>query len=159
ICEDAWNDVVQLAYRAYGNGGYAQAGGSRARYHVNPVAEAIAGGVDLLVNISATPFTLPKRSARGEMFAEIARRHRVPLAFVNQVGGNDELIFDGRSAVFAADGAVMARATPFAEEVLVCQLPGGGSVAQDFASDEEAAYGALVLGTRDYARKCGFRRA
>src|SRR5499427_1422993 len=171
ICEDAWNDVVHLAFRAYGPGGYAQAGGQRPRYHINPVAEAIAGGVDLLVNISATPFTLPKRSARGEMFSEIARRHAVPLAFVNQVGGNDELIFDGRSAVFAASGAVIARAAPFVEDVLVCDLavqpgrapqaagPTGGPVAEDFASDEEAAYGALVLGTRDYARKCGFQKA
>jgi NAD+ synthetase len=177
ICEDAWNDVTKLAYLAYGAGGYAQAGGSKARYHVNPVGDVLARGIDVLVNASATPFTLPKRTARPEMFAEIARRHSVPLIFVNQVGGNDELIFDGRSAVFGPSGEVLARAAPFAEEVLICDLPlpspttssgpppsalgsaRGGPIAADLSSDEEAAYGALVLGTRDYARKCGFRRA
>src|SRR5262249_26051422 len=120
ICEDAWNDVTQLAYLAYGAGGYAQAGGSQARYHVNPLRDILAGGANVLVNASATPFTLPKRAARPEMFVEIARRHAVPLVFVNQVGGNDELIFDGRSAVFGPTGEVIARAAPFAEEVLVC---------------------------------------
>jgi NAD+ synthetase len=159
ICEDAWNDVAVLAFRAYGEGGYAQAGGIKPRYHVNPVAEVLSSPVDLLVNVSATPFTLSKRSARAEMFAEIARRHRVSLAFVNQVGGNDELIFDGRSAVYSASGSVIARAAAFAEEILLCDLDTGGPVAPDFASDEEAAYRALVLGTRDYARKCGFSRA
>jgi NAD+ synthase (glutamine-hydrolysing) len=159
ICEDAWNDVTQLAYRAYGTGAYAQAGGSKSRYHVNPVEEVLSAPVDVLINVSASPFTIPKRTARPEMFAEIARRHRVPLVFVNQVGGNDELVFDGRSTLFGPSGAVMARAAPFVEEVLVCDLAEGGPVARDFDSDEEAAYGALVLGTRDYARKCGFSSA
>ena len=83
----------------------------------------------------------------------------MPVLFVNQVGGNDELVFDGRSAVFGADGAVLARACAFGEEILVCDLASGGPRAPDLASDEEAAYEALVLGVRDYARKCGFRRA
>jgi NAD+ synthetase len=159
ICEDAWNDSAELAFRAYGAGGYAQAGGSKARYHVNPIGDLLTGGIDVLLNASATPFTLPKRARRPEMFAEIARRHRIPLIFVNQVGGNDELIFDGRSTVFGPSGEVMARAAPFVEEVLICDLDGGGTIANDFGSDEEAAYGALVMGTRDYARKCGFERA
>jgi NAD+ synthetase len=160
ICEDAWNDVTELAYQAYGKGPYAQAGdGGSPRYHVNPVRDVLARPVDLLINVSASPFTIPKRRARPEMFAEIARRHRIPLAFVNQVGGNDELVFDGRSTLFDEKGAVVARASPFAEEILVCDLVTGGPVAADFASEEEAAYGALVLGTRDYARKCGFSSA
>lgn len=159
ICEDAWNDVTRLAYLAYGAGGYAQAGGNQARYHANPVRDVLAQGVDVLINASATPFTLPKRTARPEMFGEIARRHATPLVFVNQVGGNDELLFDGRSTVFGPNGEVMARAAPFAEEVLVCDLGSKGPIAPDLSSDEEAAYAALVMGTRDYARKCGFRRA
>jgi NAD+ synthase (glutamine-hydrolysing) len=159
ICEDAWNDSAELAFRAYGPGGYAQAGGRQARYHANPIGDLLSSGIDILINASATPFTLPKRTARPAMFAEIARRHGVPLVFVNQVGGNDELIFDGRSTVFGPTGDVLARAAPFVEDVLVCDVATGGAVAPDFASDEEAAYGALVLGTRDYARKCRFDRA
>jgi NAD+ synthetase len=156
ICEDAWNDVAPLAFRAYGGRAYTQAGDQKPRYRVNPVAE-LAGKVDLLINVSASPFTTSKREARPAMFAEVARRHRTPLAFVNQVGGNDELVFDGRSTLFSADGSVLARAAAFQEEVLVCDLT-GGPVAPDLGSDEEAAYRALVLGTRDYARKCGFSR-
>jgi NAD+ synthase (glutamine-hydrolysing) len=158
ICEDAWNDVAPLAFRAYGGRAYTQAGEEKPRYRVNPVAELAAGKIDLLVNVSASPFTISKREARPAMFAEVARRHSVPVAFVNQVGGNDELVFDGRSTLFAADGTVVARAAAFQDEVLVCDLT-GGTVASDLASDEESAYRALVLGTRDYAKKCGFARA
>ncbi len=158
ICEDAWNDVAALAYRAYGGRAYTQAGQEKPRYRVNPVAELAASKIDLLVNVSASPFTISKREARPVMFAEVARHHRVPIAFVNQVGGNDELVFDGRSTLFAADGAVVARAAAFQEEVLVCDFE-GGALASDLASDEEGAYRALVLGTHDYAKKCGFSRA
>jgi NAD+ synthase (glutamine-hydrolysing) len=158
ICEDAWNDVAPLAYRAYGGRAYTQAGEEKPRYRLNPVADLATSKIDLLVNVSASPFTISKREARPAMFAEVARRHGVPLAFVNQVGGNDELVFDGRSTLFAADGTVVARAAGFEEDVLVCGL-GGGTIASDLASDEEGAYRALVLGTRDYAKKCGFSRA
>jgi NAD+ synthetase len=156
ICEDAWNDIAPLAFRAYGGRAYTQAGEEKPRYRVNPVGE-LAGKVDVLLNVSASPFTISKREARPAMFAEVARRHRIPVAFVNQVGGNDELVFDGRSTLFAPDGSVVARAAAFREEVLVCDLE-GGPVAADLASDEDGAYRALVLGTRDYARKCGFSR-
>ena len=158
ICEDAWNDVAPLAFRAYGGRAYTQAGEEKPRYRVNPVAELAASKIDLLVNVSASPFTTSKREARPAMFAEIARRHAVPIAFVNQVGGNDELVFDGRSTLFAAGGAVVARAAAFAEQVLVCDLT-RGAVAADLASDEDGAYRALVMGARDYAQKCGFSRA
>ncbi len=148
ICEDAWNDAP-VAPGAFGP--------RPPRYHSDPVADALAQPTGLLVNLSASPFTLPKLRARPAMFAAIARRHAVPVAFVNQVGGQDELLFDGRSALFGPDGAVRARAAAFREEVLVCDLEAGGELAPDLASDEEAAYEALVMGTRDYARKCGFR--
>jgi NAD+ synthase (glutamine-hydrolysing) len=157
ICEDAWNDAP-LAHEAHGGRASIQVGEEKPRYRVNPVAELAASKIDLLVNVSASPFTISKREARPAMFAEVARHHRVPVAFVNQVGGNDELVFDGRSTLFAADGSVIARAAAFQEEVLVCDLA-GGSLASDLASDEEGAYRALVLGTRDYAKKCGFSRA
>ena len=158
ICEDAWNDQALLAYRASSARSYREAGGPTPRYRANPVAEVVARKIDLLVNVSGSPFAISKRKARPEMFAEIAARHCVPVAFVNQVGGYDELLFDGRSTLFGKDGRVLARAAAFAEDMVVCDLVRGGAVAADLESDEEAAYRALVMGTRDYARKCGFRR-
>jgi NAD+ synthetase len=159
VCEDAWNDLTWLAYRACGGRSYAQAGGKAPRYHENPVGDVVSQKIDLLVNLSASPFTIPKRHSRSEMFAEMAQLHHVPIAFVNQVGSNDELIFDGRSALYARDGTVIARAAAFAEDVVICDPKGGGAALPDVSSDEEAAYRALVLGTKDYARKCGFRKA
>jgi NAD+ synthase (glutamine-hydrolysing) len=156
ICEDAWNDQALLAHRASSARSYREAGGPMPRYRVNPVAEVLGGKIDLLVNVSGSPFAISKRQARPEMFAEIATRHRIPVAFVNQVGGYDELLFDGRSTLFGKDGSVLARAAAFAEDMVVCDLERGGPVAADLESDEEAAYRALVMGTRDYARKCGF---
>src|SRR5258706_3050007 len=153
ICEDAWNDMVQVAHRAYVGPSDENVGARVPRYHENPVCQLVHRGVDLIVNLSASPFTLPKREARAEMFAQIARTHRVPVAFVNQVGGNDELVFDGRSAVFSKTGEVIARAHAFAEDLVVCDLETRAAVAPDLASDEEAAYQALTLGTRDYATK------
>ncbi len=143
VCEDAWAETSDLA----------------GRYDVNPLAGIDASSADLLVNLSASPFTLPKMSERGEVFAEVARRHGVDVALCNQVGCNDELVFDGRSTLWGADGRVLARAAMFEEQLLVTELGAAGPVAGEPASDEEAAYGALVLGVRDYARKCGFTHA
>jgi NAD+ synthetase len=157
ICEDAWNALASLAYRAYGGRSYAQAGGKAPRYHDNPVGELAMKGVDLVVNLSASPFTIPKRESRSEMFSQIAQVHHVPIAFVNQVGGNDELLFDGRSALYSKTGDVIARASAFGDDLVICDLEVGGPVAPDLASDEEAAYRALLLGVRDYTAKCGFR--
>jgi NAD+ synthetase len=159
VCEDAWNDQALLAYRASSARSYREVAGPIPRYRANPVAELAAAKVDLLVNVSASPFALSKRKTRPEMFGEIAKRHGLPLAFVNQVGGYDELLFDGRSTLFGKDGEVLARAAAFAEDMVVCDTTSGGTVAPDLQSDEQAAYDALVLGTRDYAHKCGFRRA
>jgi NAD+ synthetase len=159
VCEDAWNDQALLAHRASSARSYREVAGPMPRYRANPVAELGAAKVDLLVNVSASPFAISKRQTRPAMFAEIAKRHHAPLAFVNQVGGYDELLFDGRSTLFGKDGEVLARAAAFAEDMVVCDTTGGGSVAPDLESDEEAAYRALVMGTRDYAHKCGFRRA
>jgi NAD+ synthase (glutamine-hydrolysing) len=159
ICEDAWNDQALLAYRASSARSYREVDGPMPRYRQNPVAELVEQKVDLLVNVSGSPFALSKRETRPAMFAGIAKRYGVPHAFVNQVGGYDELLFDGRSTLFGKDGSVLARAAAFAEDVVVCDVPGVGPVAPDLESDEEAAYRALVMGTRDYAHKCGFRRA
>ena len=153
ICEDAWNAVESPLRR---------------RYDADPVADCVARGAQVLVNVSGSPFNLKKRLGRPAMLAAIARAHRMPFVFVNLVGGNDDLIFDGSSALYAGDGAVIAALPSFAEQVLTCEV----AAPPDFAgtprdqpraelpdSDAEAALHALVLGTRDYAHKCGFSRA
>ncbi len=144
ICEDAWNDKHFWDRRLYG---------------VDPVEDLIGAGGKLLLNISASPFFLHKRELRTEMLAAIAKNYRVPVAMVNQIGGNDSLVFDGSSLVLGPDGRVIAQAKSF-EEDLICfdtEALTGDFHRQD-ESLESSAYSALVLGTRDYVRKCGFQR-
>lgn len=144
ICEDAWNDKHFWNRRLYG---------------VDPVEDLISAGGKILLNISASPFYMGKRELRREMLATIARNYRVPVAMVNQIGGNDSLVFDGSSLALGPDGTVIAQAKSF-EEDLVCfdteSLSGDVRVLDDSA--EASAYSALVLGTRDYVHKCGFER-
>jgi len=145
VCEDIWNDVdAPIAER---------------RYPVDPVEELAQQGIDLLVNLSASPFTLPKREARPAMLAGVARRIARPVVFVNQVGGNDDLIFDGDSTLFGADGTVLARLRRFATDFAVVDLERGGVIRTGPESEAGAALEALTLGVRDYARKCGFKGA
>jgi NAD+ synthase (glutamine-hydrolysing) len=142
ICEDAWNDKHFWDRRLYG---------------VDPVEDLIGAGGKILLNISASPFYLHKRELRRDMLAAIARNYRVPVAMVNQIGGNDSLVFDGSSLVIGPDGEVIAQAKSF-EEDLVCfdteSLTGDMHVRDEGV--EASAYAALVLGTRDYVHKCGF---
>jgi len=145
ICEDVWNDVDMPI--------------SSRRYRDNPVADLVARGAEVIVNLAASPFTLTKRAGRGSMLAGIAQHHRVPLAFVNQVGGNDDLVFDGSSALYGPAGETWALGAAFEEDLIVTDLGPGGPVREHPRTDEGAAVEALVLGTRDYAHKCGFGRA
>jgi NAD+ synthase/NAD+ synthase (glutamine-hydrolysing) len=144
ICEDAWNDKHFWDRRLYG---------------IDPVEDLISAGGKVLLNISASPFFVGKRELRREMLATIARNYRVPVAMVNQIGGNDSLIFDGSSFALSPTGDVIAQAKSF-EEDLVCfdteSLTGEVRASHDGV--EASAYSALVLGTRDYVQKCGFRR-
>ncbi len=147
ICEDVWNDKQFW---------------ERARYGRDPVEELAATGIDLLINISSSPFHTGKRAFRREMLGATASRHGVPIVFVNQVGGNDQLVFDGSSFVVDGDGALRAQASSFTEDVVIWDTGEGGDVRIDdpLDMDESAAVlDALVLGTRDYVRKCGFRSA
>ena len=145
ICEDIWNDVdVEIRAR---------------RYEDNPIADLRAAGAGLIVNLAASPFTLAKRVARSEMLAGVARNNEVPIVFVNQVGGNDDLLFDGASAIYGPDGAIWARAASWSEDLVVAEVAPGGEVKPEPPTDEAAALEAITLGVRDYARKCGFRRA
>ncbi|HVA64623.1 MAG TPA: NAD+ synthase [Terriglobales bacterium] len=145
ICEDAWNDK-----------NYWQRQG-RLLYARDPVEEQLRGGADFLINISASPYSAGKIPLRQEMLSAIAREYRVPVVLVNQVGGNDQLIFDGCSMVVGEDGALRARAACFEEDLLVVEAGDWHGDVRPAPPDEiEAMYQALVLGTRDYVHKCGF---
>ncbi len=144
ICEDAWND------KHFWN---------RRLYTFDPVEALMQGGGNFVLNISASPFWARKRELRREMLATIARNDHVPVVFVNQVGGNDSLVFDGSSMVFDREGNVIAQAKSF-EEDLVFFDPDSldGELHAQVEGEEASIYAALVLGTRDYVRKCGFRQ-
>ena len=145
ICEDIWND------RDFWK---------RRRYHHDPIEELIRAGAKSIVNLSASPFTAGKHARREEMLSSMARKHRVPVTYVNQYGGNDDLVFDGRSCAFDAGGVPIARGRSFDRDVVVCDVFSSAPIAP--ATDtgvESEIWRALVLGTRDYARKCGFKTA
>ena len=143
ICEDIWNDKNFWAKHLYPR---------------DPVAELVGQGCSLIVNISASPYTLDKRGLRLEMLRALAMRHKLPVVYVNQVGGNDSLVFDGSSVALTADGQVAAQAHSFAEDLVLFDTgTGNGDVRLQPQDELEAAYLALVTGTRDYVRKCGFR--
>ncbi len=145
ICEDIWND------RDFWK---------RRRYHHDPVEELVRAGAQAIINLSASPFAAGKYGLREKMLGSLAHKCRSVVAYVNQWGGNDDLVFDGRSSVFNADGVPIARGRSFAADVVVCDIDEGRPIAP--ASDvmaESEIWHALVLGTGDYARKCGFERA
>jgi NAD+ synthetase len=150
ICEDAWNDKGFWHRRLYS---------------VDPMEELMRQHPSLHINLSSSPFWHGKRAIRREMLAAIARRDGVPVLMCNQVGGDDSLIFDGSSLAIDAQGGLIAQAASFAEDLLVvypfasADTPGGNALRPAPNDDDtEAAYRALVLGTRDYVRKCGFSK-
>jgi NAD+ synthase/NAD+ synthase (glutamine-hydrolysing) len=144
ICEDVWNDKNFWANRLYDR---------------DPVTELIGQGTTVLLNISASPYTLDKRSLRFEMLRSIALNHRRPVVYVNQVGGNDSLIFDGASIALTADGNVAAQALAFEEDLVLFNTETGqGEIHAQTHEEIAYAYHALVTGTQDYVRKCGFKK-
>ncbi|MFO7685800.1 MAG: NAD+ synthase [Desulfobacterales bacterium] len=145
ICEDLWNDKDIFKRRIY---------------HYDPVDAMVKDGAELIVNISASPFHTGKIGFRKNMHAAIAKKHGVPLVYVNQVGGNDSLLFDGLSAVFDRQGRMVARARDFAEDLIVYDTAAESVGMREVAASEtEAVFKALVMGTRDYVTKCGFSKA
>jgi NAD+ synthase (glutamine-hydrolysing) len=145
ICEDAWNDKQFWVKRLY---------------TVDPVEALIQAGGNFVLNISASPFWIGKRELRRDMLASIARQHKVPVVLVNQVGGNDSLVFDGSSLVVNREGNVIAQGLSFEEDLIYFDSQSlTGEMHQEVAGDEASVYSALVLGTRDYIQKCGFRKA
>jgi NAD+ synthase/NAD+ synthase (glutamine-hydrolysing) len=119
----------------------------------------VRAGARVIVNLSASPFAAGKHGRREDMLGSMARKYQVPLVYVNQVGGNDDLVFDGRSCAFDANGGCLARGRSFDTDVLLCDLDSSAVVPPPADLDAESEiWRALVLGTRDYARKCGFGR-
>jgi NAD+ synthetase len=143
ICEDAWNDKNFWPRRLY---------------TVDPMEELMRQQPQAHINLSSSPFWHGKRAVRREMLAAIARRDGVPVAMCNQVGGNDSLIFDGSSVVLNARGEPVAQAASFEEDLVVVDLFDAPALEAAEEDDTAAAYRALVLGTRDYVRKCGFKK-
>ncbi|HKV05989.1 MAG TPA: NAD+ synthase [Candidatus Acidoferrales bacterium] len=144
ICEDSWNDKSFWPERLYDR---------------DPVAELVGKGSNLILNISSSPYRLGIRGLRHDMLGAVARERRVPVVYVNQVGGNDSLIFDGTSVAFTPDGRIAAMAKSFEEDLVYFDSETGkGDIRQAMDDEFEAVYGALVIGTRDYVRKCGFRK-
>src|SRR5437016_1560996 len=142
ICEDVWNDDDFWRDRLYRR---------------NPPVELIDAGATIIFNVSASPWHLGKNRVRFEMLRSLASKARVPVAYCNLVGGNDELIFDGSSLVFGAAGNLIARGELFAEDFVMVDTESRNSVGPDGSVDEERIFKALVLGLRDYIHKCGFK--
>ena len=144
ICEDVWNDSDFWQQR---------------RYHTDPIEDLARAGAQALINLSASPFTVGKQELREKLLGSLARKHSLPLLYVNQVGGNDDLIFDGRSSAFDAAGNLVARCSGFSEDILTLDLGSQmGTITVDDFTHEAEIYAALELGVRDYTRKCGFQK-
>jgi NAD+ synthetase len=145
ICEDIWNNADFWPRRLYRG---------------DPVETLVRAGAEIIVNISASPYTMQKRRLRPRMLASTASRWQRPLVFVNQVGGQDDLVFDGASLAFDATGQVIARGVEHDVDLVMVDVGAGrGAIAPFEESDDRSALAALALGTRDYARRCGFRQA
>ncbi|WP_320169157.1 NAD+ synthase [Maridesulfovibrio sp.] len=144
ICEDVWNDREGCAHKRYGG---------------NPIPDIVEKGADVLLNLSASPFNVGKQGEREKLLADIATKYKMPVMYANQVGGNDDLVFDGRSCVFYADGRLAARGNGFSEDVVVVETDGsGGTVAEDDFCEESEAWRAMVLGLNNYLSKTGFSK-
>ena len=144
ICEDIFNDEDSFPHPLY---------------QVNPVADLTRSGIDLLINIAASPFTMGKQQLRLTIFSQLCRKYQTPMLYVNQVGGQDSVLFDGASLVLGHDGGLRRQAASFCEEMLVIDTDRLPASAAPAATDETAlVFQALAMGCRDYIRKCGFSR-
>ncbi len=143
ICEDVWNDEVFWKDR---------------RYEGNPVDELVEQGADIIINISASPWSLGKERMRCEMLSSLATKINRPVIYCNAVGGNDELVFDGGSLGLNIEGKVLGAGVHFSEDLVVIDLE---KEPQDIPESQPMGllYDALVLGVRDYLGKCGFKSA
>ena len=140
ICEDVWSeDYLRRPF-----------------YDRDPVEELSAAGVDLLINLSASPYHLGKPENRRRMLTDVAKEANVPIVYCNSIGGNDQLVFDGHSMAVDPSGEVISQLSGFVEESRVIEVFSGGETEPLKSGSTEQLYDALVLGLRDYAQKCGF---
>jgi NAD+ synthase (glutamine-hydrolysing) len=144
ICEDIWNDEDFWPER---------------RYQRNPPMELVAAGAKILFNISASPWHVGKEKTRAQMVRSLALKAKCPVVLCNQIGGNDELVFDGSSLVFNGHGELIAQAKSFEEDFVIVDTDAAKGISRSELDAEEAVYKALVLGLRDYFNKCGFKTA
>ncbi|NJL21858.1 MAG: NAD+ synthase [Leptolyngbyaceae cyanobacterium SM1_3_5] len=146
ICEDLWNDDEFWGKR---------------NYPANPIADLAHQGVDLVVNLSASPYSQGKQKLREAMLQHAARRYELPILYANQVGGNDDLIFDGNSVGFDRTGTLVCRSKAFTSDLTVVEFDRDlltGSIAPRSEDPDAEIWSALTLGVQDYARKCGFSK-
>jgi NAD+ synthetase len=150
ICEDLWNEENFWGKK---------------HYNINPIKELVNLDVDLVINLSASPFTVGKQKLREAMLSHIAKQYHKPIIYVNQIGGNDDLIFDGHSLAFNQEGELICRGKMYQEDLVYLdydvtkQNLSGSMLTHISYEEEEEIYNALVLGVQDYARKCGFSKA
>jgi NAD+ synthase (glutamine-hydrolysing) len=150
ICEDLWNDEEFWGKRSY---------------TINPIADLATIGVDFIVNLSASPYSVTKPKAREAMLQHSAKRFQIPMIYANQVGGNDDLIFDGNSFALNRQGEIVYRGCSFEADLGFVDynveksdfLP--SSIIPESASEDAEIWNALILGVRDYAQKCRFKKA
>ena len=144
ICEDIWNDKDYW---------------KRSPYEFNPIDKLVEQNVDIIINISASPYWINKGQDRIKILTNIAEKHHIPLVYVNQAGGNDDLIFDGTSFVLDKTGKLQVRCAEFKEDLCLYDLDKNkGSIAKISASEEESLFNALVMGLKDYCKKSGFTK-
>ena len=149
ICEDLWNDD--------------QFWGKR-NYQHNPLEDLATQGVDLIVNLSASPYSVGKQKLRESMLRHSALNYQIPIVYTNQVGANDDLIFDGSSIAFNRKGDIVSRGKSFQEDLIIAEFLASEEdlkptkIAASIEQEDEEIWEALVLGVKDYVRKCGFKQ-
>ncbi|MFH1489481.1 MAG: NAD+ synthase [Pseudomonadota bacterium] len=144
ICEDIWNvgDIEGLP-----------------RYSADPLADLEKERIELLVNLSASPYAVNKRTLRREILKKLSTRYRIPTLFCNQVGGNDELLFDGSSMAVDPEGQLILRGKEFETDLIIWDSRKKyGPIRDGFPTEEDSVLKGLIMGTRDYALKCGFKK-
>ncbi len=150
ICEDLWNDETFWGKR---------------NYEINPIADLAESGIDIIVNLSASPYSVGKHQLREKMLSHAATRYNIPILYANQVGANDDLIFDGNSVVYDSKGKIVAHAKSFDSDLVIIEFDQLISTSSEevrlnpICDHNEEIFSALVLGVKDYARKCGFTKA
>jgi len=145
VCEDMWNDKDIFKRRFY---------------HTDPVAMMVKDGADMILNVSASPYHAGKREFKWNLLGSVARKYGIPVVAVNQVGGNDSLLFDGISTAFDSSGNRRSQACDFKEDLVIFDSETfEGDIHEITASDTESVLNALIMGTRDYMKKCGFSKA